>query len=269
MLLSQILGMGKDDINIYNVFDGTSMIRRRLSCKKVLIVIDDVNNPEQLEKLASKRDWFGMGSRIIITSRTKSLLTCHGVDGVYEVEKLNHTEAGQLFISKAFKKHQYLESFRELSKCVVLYASGLPLALKVLGYFLYGREVHIWEDALQRLKRDCKKEILDVLQISFDGLEELEKNIFLDIACFFKGMDRYYVTRILESCGFFPNIGIDILIDKSLIIILHDNTLWMHDLLQQMGQQIVKRECPEEPGKCSRLWMKADIHHVLTETQRP
>ncbi|XP_031286195.1 TMV resistance protein N-like [Pistacia vera] len=264
MLLSQILHMKKDDINVYDDFDGISMIRSRLGCKKVLIVIDDVNNPEQIEKLAGMHDWFGMGSRIIITSRIKSLLTSHGVDEVYKVGELNDDDALKLFSSKAFKKPQPSESFRELSKCVIQYASGLPLALKVLGCFLCGREVHIWKDALQRLKRDCKKEILDVLQISFDGLEESEKKIFLDIACFFNGRGRSYVTRILESCGFFPNIGIDILIDKSLII--HNGyKLWMHDLLQQMGQQIVKRECLEEPGKRSRLWMETDIHHVLTK----
>ncbi|XP_031273619.1 TMV resistance protein N-like, partial [Pistacia vera] len=172
MLLSQILHMKKDDINVYNDFDRISMIRSRLGRKKVLIVIDDVNNPKQLEKLVGMHDWFGMGSRIIITSRTKSLLTSHGVDGVYKVGELNDDEALQLLISKAFKKHQPSESFRELSKCIVQYASGLPLTLKVLGCFLCGREVHIWKDALQRLKRDRKKEILDILQISFDGLDE-------------------------------------------------------------------------------------------------
>ncbi|XP_031283976.1 TMV resistance protein N-like [Pistacia vera] len=265
LLLSEILKMKIDDINVYNDFDGIRMIRSRLGCKKVLIVIDDVNNLEQLEKLAGKHDWFGKGSRIIITSRDKGLLKSHGVERVYEAEKLNDDEALQLFISKAFKKHQPSESFKELSKRVVQYASGLPLALKVLGSLFCGKEVHVWKDALQRLKRDSKKEILDVLQIGFDGLEESEKKIFLDIACFFNGENRDYVTRILESCDFSPIVGIDVLIDKSLINILCDDKLRMHDLLQQMGQQIVKRECSEEPGKRSRLWMEADIRHVLTE----
>ncbi|XP_031258535.1 TMV resistance protein N-like [Pistacia vera] len=257
--------MQKDDINVYDDFGGIDMISSRLEHKKVLIVIDDVNNPEQLRKLAGKHDWFGMGSWIIITSRNKRLLLSHGVNEVYEVEKLNDDEALQLFISKAFKKHQPSESFKKLSKRVVQYASGLPLALEVLGSFLCGREVHKWEDALQRLKRECDEDILKVLQISFDELKESEKKIFLDIACFFKGENRDYVTRILKSCDFSPIVGIDVLIEKSLIIISHNNTLWMHDLLQQMSQQIVKRECPGEPGKRSRLWMEADIRRVLTE----
>ncbi|XP_031270621.1 TMV resistance protein N-like [Pistacia vera] len=265
MLLSQILDMKKDDINIDNVYGGISMIRSRLERKKVLIVLDDVNHPRQLEKLAGKHDWFGMGSRIIITSRTKHLLTSHGVDGVYKAEELNDDEALQFFISKAFKRHQPSEKFRGLCKCVVQYARGLPLALEVLGCSLCGKEDRIWEDALERLKEYGDKEILDILQISFDGLEYSKKKIFLDIACFFKGMDRDYVTKILKSCNFFPVEGIDTLIDNSLIIILDDNKLWMHDLLQQMGRQIVYQECPEQPEKRSRLWKEADIRQVLTE----
>lgn len=38
----------------------------------------------------------------------------------------------------------------------------------------------------------------------------------------------------------------------------------MHDLLQEMGQRIVMRESPENPGECSRLWKEADVHDVLT-----
>lgn len=70
---------------------------------------------------------------------------------------------------------------------------------------------------------------------------------------FSKGCERDYVTRILDACDFTATIGISILIEKSLLTILKDNKQWMHDLLQVMGQQIVKRESFEEPGKRSRL----------------
>ena len=38
----------------------------------------------------------------------------------------------------------------------------------------------------------------------------------------------------------------------------------MHDLLQEMGRDIVRKECLEEPGKRSRLWLYKDIDNVLT-----
>ncbi|XP_050253194.1 disease resistance protein RPV1-like [Quercus robur] len=39
----------------------------------------------------------------------------------------------------------------------------------------------------------------------------------------------------------------------------------MHDLLKEMGQDIVRCESPEEPGKRSRLWAYNDVLHVLTK----
>ena len=56
--------------------------------------------------------------------------------------------------------------------------------------------------------------IQEVLKVSYDGLNDKEKNIFLDIACFFKGEDKDYVMEILDGCGFFSLSGIRALIDK-------------------------------------------------------
>jgi hypothetical protein len=44
-----------------------------------------------------------------------------------------------------------------------------------------------WKSARDLLKENPNAEILDKLKISFDGLEDLEKKLFLDIACFFNG----------------------------------------------------------------------------------
>ena len=40
----------------------------------------------------------------------------------------------------------------------------------------------------------------------------------------------------------------------------------MHDLLQEMGRDIVRKECPkDQPEKRSRLWLYKDIDSVLTK----
>ncbi|KAF7850121.1 hypothetical protein BT93_L5822 [Corymbia citriodora subsp. variegata] len=39
----------------------------------------------------------------------------------------------------------------------------------------------------------------------------------------------------------------------------------MHDSVQLMGQDIVRRECPNDPGKRSRLWCYDDVFEVLSE----
>ena len=61
-------------INIWNVSLGIGVIQSRLRNKKFLIVLDDVDEKEQLEALVGKCDWFGLGSRIIVTSRDSHLL---------------------------------------------------------------------------------------------------------------------------------------------------------------------------------------------------
>ena len=70
----------------------------------------------------------------------------------------------------------------------------------------------------------------------------------MDIACFFKGEDKDYVMEILDGCAFFSLGGIRVLIDKSLITIF-SNKFMMHDLIQEMGREIVRQQFLEEPGK--------------------
>ncbi|KAH9782122.1 ADP-ribosyl cyclase/cyclic ADP-ribose hydrolase [Citrus sinensis] len=262
-LLFEILKLEKD--SIWNVGDGINILGSRLQHKKVLLVIDDVVDIKQLEYLAGKREWFGSGSRIIVTSRDEHLLWTHGMDEVYKPNELNYHDALQLFNMKAFKIQKPLEECVQLSERVLRYAGGLPLALEVLGSFLNGRSVDQWRSTLERLQIEPPNKIMSILQISFDGLQELEKKIFLDIACFFKWKTRDYVSKILDSCGFEPIIGISVLIEKSLLTIRENNRLWMHDLIQEMGHQIVRRQSPDEPGKRSRLWKEADVHHVLSQ----
>jgi hypothetical protein len=55
------------------------MINEILSRKKVLIILDDVDELAQIENLLGKYDWFASGSRIIITTRDKHLLTTLGI----------------------------------------------------------------------------------------------------------------------------------------------------------------------------------------------
>jgi tRNA(Phe) wybutosine-synthesizing methylase Tyw3 len=104
-----------------------------------------------------------------------------------------------------------------------------------------------------------------VLRLSYDQLDYTEKNIFLDIACFFKGWESSSrVTEILNACGFFADIGIRNLLDKALVTITSGNYIQMHDLIREMGRQIVREESINNPGQRSRLWNAGEICDVLT-----
>lgn len=165
-------------------------VKERLKQKKVFIVLDDVNSFRQLEYLAGGVDQYGPGSRIIVTTRDKQVLDKFGVDNIYRVDDFTHDEALELFCNYAFRQNTHPHDLMVLSTRVVDYAKGNPLALKVLGSFFYGRRKADWENALHNLKRISDTDIYEVLKISYDELNWEEKNIFLDIACFFKGEDK-------------------------------------------------------------------------------
>ncbi|KAG6630054.1 hypothetical protein CIPAW_14G128200 [Carya illinoinensis] len=260
-LLSTIM---QEEIHVYNHHQGIGMIMKRLQNKRVFIVLDNVDSDKQLTALAGDRKWFGPGSRVIITSRDSHLLRTHEVKHTYKVKPLETTKALQLFSLSAFKKTHPIEDYKDLSMDFVNYAQGLPLALKVLGSLLFGRKIEAWKSEKDKLKAIPDPNIMDVLQISFDGLQESQKELFLDLACLFRGQhmvdDKFY--EMLESFGHY-RIDIDVLVEKSLISKSQIGWLSMHDLLEELGREIVRRECPQEPGKRSRLFRLEHLYQVL------
>ncbi|XLS46688.1 hypothetical protein HN51_021046 [Arachis hypogaea] len=66
-------------------------------------MVDDIDDPEQLIAIAGKPDWFGRGSRILITTWDKHLLTLHSIEMTYEIQALNEEESLDLLNWKAFK----------------------------------------------------------------------------------------------------------------------------------------------------------------------
>lgn len=148
---------------------------------------------------------------------------------------------------------------------MVLQCVGLPLALRVLGSAMSGRRPEIWGSALEKLETIPDGHVSEKLKLSFDTLEDdHDKDIFLHIAHFFLGMDRDDSVRILDGCGFHTIIGMQNLIDRSLLTISDLNKLEMHQLLRDLGRNIVRRESLD-PGKRSRLWNNKDSFRVLND----
>ena len=295
IVLSQIAG--ENNIEITSVRQGISILPRRLHQKKVLLLVDDVDNEEQLEAIAGRSDWFGPGSRVIITTRDKRLLTCHGVERTYEVNGLNDKDAFDLVGWKALKNKyspkykdvllvqkygrkldvnelrrlkdlkndKVLSGYADVLKRAVAYASGLPLALEVIGSHFFNKTIEQCIYALDRYERIPDKKIQTILQLSFHALQEEEKLVFLDIACCFNG---YKLTRVEEMLHAHHGVNmkdhIRVLVEKSLIKIGSSNVT-LHDLVEDMGKELVRQESPDDPGKRSRLWASGDIIQVLEE----
>ncbi|KAM5549049.1 hypothetical protein ABKV19_000458, partial [Rosa sericea] len=263
-LLSTIVG--QKELKINNVHEGITLLRKTLRYKRILLVLDDVNKSDQLHTLAGALDWFGCGSRIIITTRDKRPLTVHEVNLIHKARELDHHEGCELFRSIAFKNKRILDdNEKHLVSTVVEYAQGLPLALVILGSHLYARPVHKWQAMLDGFKRNLPEGIQGILKASYDGLEKIVKEVFLDIACFFKGWKTNDVIQILEGCDRNnPRHSIDVLEEKALINVSEFGFIRMHDLLEEMGKDIARQESTE-PGERSRLWHHKDVQEVLTE----
>ncbi|KAF7850291.1 hypothetical protein BT93_L5646 [Corymbia citriodora subsp. variegata] len=75
---------GGDCPEVKSYGEGTKMIKFQFKTKRILIVLDDVDDFEQIKPLAEKLCWFGQGSRIILTCRSKDV-TVH-----YNVKKLEN-----------------------------------------------------------------------------------------------------------------------------------------------------------------------------------
>ncbi|MBA0629788.1 hypothetical protein Godav_024292, partial [Gossypium davidsonii] len=254
--LSELLNQ---KIHIGTLSIGFPLIER-LNNKRVIVVLDDVNDPDQIDFMGVK--YFGDGSKIIITSRDRQVLKNGGADNIYEVKKLNENDSLQLFSTFAFKLLNPSVDFRDLSNKFVKYAQGNPLALKVLGSKLYTKTKKDWECEVEKLKEYGQPKILQILKRSFDGLEELEKNIFLDIACFFKWISKEEAENILSSCYKGAVCGISNLIDKCLLDISPFQHISVHDMLEEMAKDIVRQES-KSTGMRSRLWDPKDVDKVL------
>lgn len=252
-------------ITIGNVHDGKNILKKILCSKKVLVVIDDVDHLDQLDALAGGFNWFKPGSRVIITTRDEQVLIAHGVKWIHDVNLLSDEEAICLFSRYAFGRDIPIQTYKSLSLQVVHYAAGLPLTIRVLGSFLCGKNKPEWKDALERLKSIPLKETLVKLELSYTCLEDDYKEIFLDVACLLKGWLKDDAITALESCGFHARNGLRVLEQKSLITISPDQRLGMHDHIEEMGRNIVRRSYPDEPIRHSRLWIGEEIKDVLVD----
>ncbi|CAI8594236.1 unnamed protein product [Vicia faba] len=251
-------------ITIPNIESGMNTLQSKLSYKKVLIVLDDVNTLDQLHTFCGSPKWFGPGSIIIITTRDMHLLQ-RRVHKIYNMTIMNESESMELFSWNAFKQATPTRDFDRISINVVKYSEGLPLALEVLGSYLYNKTESEWELVLEKLQRIPHNQVQNKLRISYDGLnDDDEQEIFLDIACFFIGMDRNDVILVLNDCGLSAEIGIRVLVERSLVTVDDKNILGMHGLMRDMGREIIREESPRRPEERSRLWFHEDVVDVLS-----
>ncbi|KAF3437674.1 hypothetical protein FNV43_RR20430 [Rhamnella rubrinervis] len=230
-----------------------------------------------------EENWFGNGSIIIVTTKNRGVLNANNINAIYDAVKLDYVEDRKLFCRKVFQSDIPPEAYIHVCDKMIKYANGLPLALIELGSGL-NREssVNDFENKFCRLKTDQGNKINSVLKVSFDDLHKIEREIFLDIACFFNKYNKDHVIVILDSMDSYgisntaldsygisnTAYGIKILVEGCLLSIDQHDGLDMHDLLQDMGRKIVRNEYPNEPRRQSRIWDVADLNIIAESKTR-
>ncbi|KAK8561237.1 hypothetical protein V6N12_048311 [Hibiscus sabdariffa] len=137
-LISDIL-KGKAH-KIYNTDNGINRIKEAVCCRRVLLVLDDVEDLETVRKLIGSQVPFHPGSKIIITSRHRFVGQTFGLEAssgfadlskMFEVKELNFNESLQLFNWYALGCNSVPESLMECAGSLVRQCGGLPSLLTI------------------------------------------------------------------------------------------------------------------------------------------
>ncbi|CAH2066983.1 unnamed protein product [Thlaspi arvense] len=243
---------------------GCTIIKSNLKKLKVLLVLDDVDNVEQLRALAKETSWFGPGSRIIITTRDLGLLYFYGMRFVYHVNFLGNDDSIRVFKNVAFDGGRApSDVYEQLSIRASKLAQGLPSALDAFGTYLRQMtSIEAWEKALSVLEKFPPQSIMDILRTSYEGLDKRDQAVFLHLACLFNGDTVHRVTTLLDD----GDIRIKRLQEKSLIDISPDGCIAMHVLVEQAGREIVLQESKYKLWRQRILWEPEEIVSVLQNT---
>jgi hypothetical protein len=243
------------------------ILEKRLSKKRIVVVLDDVSNVEMLNYIMTFK-MLRKGSVCIVTSRDKHVFEASNIFDpnkqkvyVHEVQMLNMEDSKRVFSSFAFGgEFEMRPKFEELATNISKLCSGVPLVLRVCGALLKGEgNLDVWEDVKSKLKFGAildDKDILKCLRISYDSLEEKDKEMFLDIACALLGQSENMAICIWRSQEWQPSLGIRNLKNKTLISVDEEGRFTMHDHLRDMGREIERVEAGDSRR---RLWMPKSL----------
>ncbi|XP_039173294.1 TMV resistance protein N-like [Eucalyptus grandis] len=224
----------KREYEVASAFKGVRFLKEILRNMKVLLVLDDVERLSILKQfIGAKLDWFGSGSRIIVTSKEKSVLqgfVDRGVAHTYDVSPMDDNRAFNFFWQyAAIGKSDELRSYVKIAIEIVKAAKGLPLLLKIFGSFLHDKGLEEWikfEDLIQQFHEDYQK----ILSRIYEALNQKQKQMYLDIARCTRDVDCRIASYMWHHYDR-PHDEIEVLRRTSLIQ-MEENKIGMHGMLR-------------------------------------
>ncbi|GLJ06483.1 hypothetical protein SUGI_0040220 [Cryptomeria japonica] len=261
------------DLRFRSIEEGTSYLKDSLQKSPAylsfLIVLDDIDHVEQLNALLIMDILNKLGnSLVIVTTRDIGVLITAGITEGYRLKGMDKNHGSELFCRHAFDQPNPLSGYEELVKSFVNVCGGIPLSLQVLGRHVRGRSKDYWRSELVEVRKTLPRDVKQRLRISFDALNAAEKQVFMDIACFFGGREQSIAERVWEGSGWNAQHALETLRDKCLIEETNID-LRMHDHLRDLGREMALELSPPH-----RLWHPDDLkrlesmgfRNILTKT---
>jgi len=242
----------KKEYEVASAFKGVGFLKDIFRNMKVLIVIDDVERASLLKEfVGAKLDWFGSGSRIIVTSKESSVLqgfVARGLTHTYDFNPMEYSF--NFFRNYGPRKSGKLHSYVKIAIEILRAAKGLPLLLNVFGSFLRGKRLEEWidfEKSIQQFQGDYQK----ILHKIYGALDPKQKQMYLEIACFFPSVDCRIASFLWHWCDR-PNDEIEVL-RRMYLIKTEENEIGMHSMLRCLAREIV-HERFHNPGTGAGLY---------------
>ncbi|XP_062012591.1 probable disease resistance protein At4g27220 [Rosa rugosa] len=239
-----------------------SRLCARIQGKKVLVILDDVQEKIDLEVVGLPRL---PTCKILVTCRTREVLSFDEMraEKVFQLDLLVKEETWSLFMRMAGDVVEHNGRVRDVAIQIAEKCGGLPLLVVTVASALKEKKkLQAWKDALRRLKSFDKEESTKkaylALEWSYDQLDDKElKPIFLlcgmivaqnhiclqDVLKYGMGLDLFKNISTVEEA----QDSMDTLIEKlkDSCLLLDSDTegyVRMHDLVCDVAKWIARRD---------------------------
>ncbi|XAR68470.1 hypothetical protein NMG60_11003593, partial [Bertholletia excelsa] len=167
-------------------------VRERLrQINKVLIILDDVWNRLDLEKVGIPMGTNHNGCKVILTSRNEDVCLKMRIKKIIKIQELETHEAWALFKEMAGCLIDNPD-FQDTARKIVKKCQGLPLALVTIGRALEGKDKYEWSNALRQLTMPCQatltgvhEEVYPSLLLSYNHIANEEAKLLFNLCCLF------------------------------------------------------------------------------------
>ena len=179
--------------------------------KKFLVVLDDLWN----ENCKNWNDFKSLlingakGSRIVITTRDKSVVDITRAEATYFLEGLSKDYSWSLFEKLAFENSQDTKNptVVDYGREIVGKCQGVPLAIKSIGNVLYSKKPYEWSKIRDKVVKNVIEQggsTFPILRLSYDNLPSHLKGCFAFCSLFPKNfeIDKMTMIQLWMAHGF-------------------------------------------------------------------